>query len=89
MSREPRWIDRRALLLLHEESLATFGGATGQRDAGLLDSALARLLVVPWSRARTYRAMVARILSPRSGSRRGAGKIGRLVDAASVVGQTV
>lgn len=42
MSREPRWIDRRALLLLHEESLATFGGASGLRDEGLLDSALAR-----------------------------------------------
>jgi death-on-curing protein len=42
VSREPRWIDRRALLLLHEESLATFGGASGLRDEGLLDSALAR-----------------------------------------------
>lgn len=42
MSRESRWIDRRALLLLHEESLATFGGASGLRDEGLLDSALAR-----------------------------------------------
>jgi death on curing protein len=30
------------LLLLHEESLAQFGGAGGLRDAGLLDSALAR-----------------------------------------------
>ena len=26
-----------ALLLLHEESLATFGGAAGLRDEGLLD----------------------------------------------------
>jgi death-on-curing protein len=42
VSREPRWIDRRVLLLLHEESLATFGGASGPRDEGLLDSALAR-----------------------------------------------
>src|SRR5262245_33610415 len=40
--REPNWIDKRALLLLHEESLATFGGARGLRDEGLLDSALAR-----------------------------------------------
>jgi death-on-curing protein len=38
----PKWIDKRALLLLHEESLALFGGARGLRDAGLLDSALAR-----------------------------------------------
>lgn len=39
---EPKWVDKRALLLLHEESLAQFGGASGVRDAGLLDSALAR-----------------------------------------------
>jgi death-on-curing protein len=36
------WIDRRALLLLHGESLVLHGGATGMRDEGLLDSALAR-----------------------------------------------
>lgn len=42
MKREPKWIDKRALLLLHEESLAMFGGARGMRDEGLLDSALAR-----------------------------------------------
>jgi death-on-curing protein len=38
----PRWIDKRALLLLHDESLAEHGGASGLRDEGLLDSALAR-----------------------------------------------
>lgn len=37
-----RWIDKQALLLLHGESLAEHGGAAGIRDAGLLDSALAR-----------------------------------------------
>ena len=42
MKRAPRWVDKRALLLLHEESLAMFGGASGLRDEGLLDSALAR-----------------------------------------------
>lgn len=42
MTREPRWIDKLALLLLHEESLALFGGARGMRDEGLLDSALGR-----------------------------------------------
>ena len=42
MSAEPRWISKKALLLLHEESLAEFGGARGLRDEGLLDSALAR-----------------------------------------------
>ena len=36
------WIDRGTLLLLHDESLAEHGGASGVRDAGLLDSALAR-----------------------------------------------
>ena len=39
-----RWIDKRALLLLHGESLAEHGGASGMRDEGLLDSALARPL---------------------------------------------
>ena len=37
-----RWLDRRAVLLLHDESIALFGGASGLRDAGLLDSALGR-----------------------------------------------
>jgi len=41
---EWRWIDRRALLLLHDESIAEHGGASGIRDQGLLDSALARPL---------------------------------------------
>ena len=36
------WIDKRALLLLHGDSLAEHGGAAGLRDEGLLDSALAR-----------------------------------------------
>jgi death-on-curing protein len=42
VNKEPRWISKQALLLLHEESLAEFGGARGIRDEGLLDSALAR-----------------------------------------------
>jgi death-on-curing protein len=36
------WIDKRVLLLLHDESLAEHGGLSGMRDEGLLDSALAR-----------------------------------------------
>ena len=36
------WIDKRALLLLHDESLAEHGGASGMRDEGLLDSALGK-----------------------------------------------
>ncbi|RAI59495.1 type II toxin-antitoxin system death-on-curing family toxin [Roseicella frigidaeris] len=39
---EPRWVSRRALQLLHLESLTEFGGAEGMRDEGLLDSAMAR-----------------------------------------------
>jgi death-on-curing protein len=39
-----RWIDKRLLLILHDESLAEHGGASGIRDEGLLDSALARPL---------------------------------------------
>ncbi len=38
------WIDKRVLMLLHDESLAEHGGASGLRDEGLLDSALARPL---------------------------------------------
>lgn len=37
-----RWVDRRALVLLHAESLAEHGGGEGVRDEGLLQSALAR-----------------------------------------------
>ncbi len=39
-----RWVERRALELLHDESLAEHGGASGLRDEGLLESALARPL---------------------------------------------
>ena len=39
---EPRWVDKRALVLLHGESLAEHGGSAGMRDEGLLDSALAK-----------------------------------------------
>lgn len=37
-----RWLDKRALCLLHDESLAEHGGAANLRDEGLLESALAR-----------------------------------------------
>jgi len=42
--KEPRWIGKQALLLLHGESLAEHGGAGGIRDDGMLDSALGRPL---------------------------------------------
>jgi death on curing protein len=40
--RNPWWIEPRALLLLHSETLAEHGGLAGVRDHGLLESALAR-----------------------------------------------
>ena len=40
--KEPRWLDRRAITSFHLQSLAEHGGSLGIRDAGLLDSALAR-----------------------------------------------
>ena len=36
------WIDPAVVLAVHEEQLAEHGGAVGVRDAGLLESALAR-----------------------------------------------
>jgi len=38
------WIERSVILAAHEEQLADHGGSPGIRDAGLLDSALARPL---------------------------------------------
>jgi death-on-curing protein len=40
--KSPRWVDRRALLLLHGETLAEHGGLSGLRDPGALDASLAR-----------------------------------------------
>lgn len=37
-----KWINKELLITLHDESLATHGGASGIRDEGLLDSALNR-----------------------------------------------
>ena len=41
-SQEPRWIEERDVLAIHDRLLALHGGATGLRDRGLLESALAR-----------------------------------------------
>lgn len=38
----PVWVLRETVLALHEQLLARFGGASGLRDSGLLESALAR-----------------------------------------------
>lgn len=42
MSREPIWLEKRAIIALHDRSLALHGGRAGIRDEGLLDSALER-----------------------------------------------
>jgi len=41
---EPLWVLERVVLALHDQLLAAHGGAKGRRDAGLLESALARPL---------------------------------------------
>ena len=38
----PKWVLRETVIALQERLLAEFGGAAGIRDAGLLESALAR-----------------------------------------------
>ena len=40
--KEPLWIEERDALAIHDRLLALYGGATGLRDRGLLESALAR-----------------------------------------------
>jgi death-on-curing protein len=40
--KEPVWIHEKDALALHEQQIILFGGSAGVRDAGLLDSALAR-----------------------------------------------
>lgn len=39
---DPQWVLRETVLALHERLLAEFGGLSGLRDEGMLDSALAR-----------------------------------------------
>ncbi|MEW6596071.1 MAG: type II toxin-antitoxin system death-on-curing family toxin [Pseudomonadota bacterium] len=39
---EPEWLELEAVLTLHERSLALHGGAPGEHDRGLLESALQR-----------------------------------------------
>ena len=40
--KEPLWIEERDVFAIHDRLLALHGGATGLRDLGLLESALAR-----------------------------------------------
>lgn len=39
---EPTWLDRADAIAIHDRQLAEHGGGVGVRDAGLLESALAR-----------------------------------------------
>ncbi|MGH6871682.1 MAG: type II toxin-antitoxin system death-on-curing family toxin [Rhizomicrobium sp.] len=39
---EPVWLNPRALIVMHDASIAEHGGAPGLRDEGLFESALAR-----------------------------------------------
>jgi death-on-curing protein len=40
--KEPVWVLREVVIMLHEQSLAQFGGSAGIRDEGLMDSALGK-----------------------------------------------
>src|SRR5262245_52137869 len=40
--REPTWVLREVVLALHEQSLSQFGGLSGIRDEGMLESALGK-----------------------------------------------
>ena len=42
MNKPGVWLDKTVLLAVHEEQLAEHGGASGTRDMGLFESALAR-----------------------------------------------
>lgn len=54
-----RWVDKRALMLLHDESLAAHGGTTGIRDEELLDAALARPVSVAAEGSPDYATLAA------------------------------
>ncbi len=41
---KPKWLKIELVIMLHQQSLASFGGGSGIRDAGLLESALSRPL---------------------------------------------
>lgn len=41
---EPVWLSPELVIAIHDEQLAEFGGASGLRDAGALESAIARPL---------------------------------------------
>jgi death on curing protein len=44
MNKEPVWLLREFIIAIHERLIAEYGGSSGLRDEGLLESALARPL---------------------------------------------
>jgi len=42
MTTRPKWLGLESVLVMHEEQIAEHGGLAGERDLGLLESALAR-----------------------------------------------
>ena len=82
---EPRWLDAEVALAVHDRQLSEHGGGTGVRDAGLLDSALARPINVwaygtddPATLAAAYAFGVARNHPFVDGNKRTAWVLARL-----------
>ena len=74
---DPAWESRAVVLALHERLIAEFGGDDGLRDAGLLESALARPLNLTaygkpslFERAASYAFGIARNQSFVDGNKR-------------------
>jgi len=42
LAAEPVWLDLEAVLAIHDKQIGRFGGGSGVRDIGLIESALAR-----------------------------------------------
>ena len=88
---EPKWLDARDANAIHDRQLAEHGGGVGVRDAGLLDSALARPVnrwnygdVDPASLAAAYAYGVARNHPFVDGNKRTAWVLARLFLAINV-----
>lgn len=83
---EPRWLDARIALAVHDRQLAEHGGGSGIRDAGMLESTLARPINVwaygeddPAALAAAYAFGVARNHPFVDGNKRTAWVLARLL----------
>jgi death-on-curing protein len=83
---EPRWLDSRIALAIHDRQLAEHGGGSGVRDAGMLESALAGPMNAwaygvddPAARAAAYAFGVARNHPFVDGNKRTAWVLARMV----------